>query len=297
MVLRVSAVATLLLACGGVPGAATTDCASCHAEVAAGFASSRHASAGTGVVYRALLGTRPASERPFCEGCHSRGGTGVTCADCHAAVGNEVTANGLLRVGAPELVGTSRAVTAPHQTEVRPFLSSSELCGTCHEVHGPAFFVETPFTEWSAGARAKTCAQCHFEARTHSLSGVHDPVPAVLTDAVSVALVPDGSELVLRLTSNVSGHAFPSGSTFARRVEVLVGSTVVNLDDRPLQAGETRAWRVAASSCVRATVRFWRYRPELLSSLGVALDNQPVTLTTASLGCGEEIAATAVAEP
>jgi hypothetical protein len=288
LVLRFSAVAAaVLLSCGGVPNAATTDCASCHTEVAAGFTSSRHASTGTGVVYRALLGTRPASEQAFCEGCHSRGGSGLTCVDCHAAVGNELTSNGLLRFAAPEVVATSHAVTAPHQTEVRPFLTSSDLCGSCHEVHGPAFFVETPFTEWSAGSRTKTCAQCHFEARSHALAGVHGTAPPLLEGAVSVALVPVGNEVELRLTSNVLGHAFPSGSTFARRVELVVpGALQETLDDRPLQAGETRSWRFpSTSSCVRATVRFWRYRPELLDSLGVAVENVPVTLATASLGC------------
>jgi Zn-finger protein len=243
------------------------------------------------VVYRALLGTRPASEQAFCEGCHSRGGTGLSCTDCHAAVGNETTSNGLLRFGDPSVVGTTRAVVAPHQLEVRPFLSSSDLCGTCHEVHGPAFFVETPFTEWSAGAKVKTCAQCHLEASSHALSGIHDGASALLDGAVSLALVPVGAEVELRLTSNVQGHAFPSGSTFARRLEVTVpGALVVNFDERPLEAAETRTWRFTPQArCVRATVTFWRYRPELLASLNVVVENAPRTLTVASLGCEAEV--------
>jgi hypothetical protein len=277
-------VVVALAGCGVAP-VKSSDCAGCHVEVAQRFEGSRHATASQGPVFLAMRARATAQQQTFCDGCHTPG-HGVTCLDCHGAVGNESTMNGLLRRG--EVVGaTTVSSRAPHQVEARPFLASSQLCGTCHEVHGPGAFQETPLTEWSDAGAVKTCAECHL--------GQHR-FEVVLAGAVELSVRRiDAQHVEVSACSLVQGHAFPSGARFAHEAWVEIAADGVtqrfDLSDeldavnplevkqvtvRALQPGELRRWLVPATGSVEAHARYRRYRPELLASLGLSEVDSPV---------------------
>lgn len=152
--------------------------------------------------------------------------------------------------------------TSAHDSVASAELVSSEFCGACHEViELNGLPLERPYGEWRASpayADGLTCQGCHMPERTgpaasggrertlhrHQMVGVDvplgddvtderraamaDEVAGLLRDSAHVDVTPipagDRLDLVVTVTNDVAGHAFPTGSTFVRQVwlEVVV---------------------------------------------------------------------------
>ncbi|MDP3274391.1 MAG: hypothetical protein Q8Q09_04300 [Deltaproteobacteria bacterium] len=244
-------------------GPVASPCASCHPSHTAQFETSRHATAAVGPRYVALRDQSDLRTRAFCDSCHRPVvGTarGLSCESCHVAVGNTGTSNARLvwdRNGA--IRGSFNAVqTAGHRSAVHGFISSAELCGTCHEVRGPGAFHETPYTEWAASpsaTRGETCADCHMSPTPgqssprargpaanetgivspersladHRFVGPdHDDAPSLLRDVLTIALAREGDELVATVQNTLRGHYYPTGARFIREAWMEVAATRID---------------------------------------------------------------------
>ncbi len=256
------ALAALVTACAPAPDVAraNADCAACHTDHAARFATSSHARASESALFTALRARADAPTAAFCDRCHAPHEApderGVGCVTCHQAAGARGLSNGRLVPGDPSVVygrGASTVRTIAHEIRASGFVTGGELCGTCHEVDGPGALVETPFTEWSQGparALAVTCIDCHmgrspgradgFETAPatptspahrrsdHGFVGPdHADAPALLGQSAVMTLdapvEADGALVfALTITNRNPGHALPSGARFAREVWVEV---------------------------------------------------------------------------
>ena len=125
----------------------------------------------------------------FCTGCHSPLGTmagepgstvadersersreGVSCQVCHQAVATEVPIGNVSLVhdfSAPIQGPFSDPVSAVgHGSEKGAIISSSELCGSCHDVFNfPGLRIEEAYTEYQnspAKASGLRCQDCHM---------------------------------------------------------------------------------------------------------------------------------------
>lgn len=245
-----------LAACAGDPlpdGARAEDCGSCHRVEYKAWSTSRLAvgadAKATSPVFKALLPRVEAAwgsvARARCVSCHSPGfggDHGVGCVACHAAVGNRGVQNGALVVDLGAPLAASRppgAETTAHDTEVREYLTSPELCGTCHVVHGPGLFEEVTLGELQASGKPdRACTSCHMPKTAggeadHRFTGVDpawgaDPESAAAAAAESTALlgravtlemvemVDGASGVEVRLTNTGGGHAVPTGVSFLR---------------------------------------------------------------------------------
>ena len=222
-------------------------CASCHGTIAARHAQSRHATATTSPVFQALLARTSASTRAFCNRCHApSGGMGIGCLTCHRAVGNQGTANARFIEGDPdEMLGPYDTTSSAHGTRKHGFVTSAELCGTCHQVDGGGAFHETPYDEWMsspAHAQGTTCAQCHMAKKPGDAASGFDvqalapggamrdvgdhafvgPGPELHDGAASLDVVVDGSHVRVTLGNRKAGHSLPSGGRFLRRLTLEV---------------------------------------------------------------------------
>lgn len=258
----------LLLACELPPdsvGAHEGRCASCHPAQAAALAAGAMGDATGSPLFQALrdeAGAALGAEAvALCDRCHAPAvgsGVGLSCATCHAAIGNQAPENGLLLfdpwgpVRGPTGVVDPRA---PHAVAVGGIANDSALCGTCHDVRGPAGFAETPFAHWAeseAAAEGVGCVDCHMSpvpgedralhpevlgpatslpglaARPladHRFVGLNrDPAEAVALLRRSVALewvdAADGPALVVHNLN--PGHDLPDGASFLRELWVEV---------------------------------------------------------------------------
>jgi hypothetical protein len=268
-------------------GELEASCAGCHPAQAEQHALSRHAAAEASPVFRAL---RDRADTDFCDACHRP----IGCIDCHAAVGNEAVKNGLMlwNEEGPVRGPTGVAPGAPHATRRSEYLTSSDLCGTCHQVEGPAGFAETPYTHWlhsPAAARKQTCSDCHTTHRRTVPYG-------------------EGARLVLgetlRIDHSEGGHHFPDGASFLRGVDVVLFDEGVEVDRVPLhaelddgsrpvvlptdgvlhvrqrgvEAGTVREMEVQEADSACFELR--RFRVEVLDALGLALPEE-----VQSFGC------------
>lgn len=240
----------------GLPSTAERECASCHADHAAGFESSAHARAAESPVFQALLPRVEASwgaaARARCVSCHTPDhgdDAAISCVSCHTAVGNRGVSDGrlVLDLDAP-IMGPFAGANAPHRTRTSGLLTSSDLCSTCHEVSGPDVFVERTGTEHASAVmatNAPACVSCHVPAiddgpvapggiarprHDHRFVGV-DPAwgasaqerqaatsasRALLATALELRIVNRSVEL-----ENVgAAHAVPTGVAFLRDVWV-----------------------------------------------------------------------------
>ena len=257
------AATAFLTACAAPVPPSSEDCAGCHVNQYEQWRSSHHASSGVEPAFLALLPRVEAAQgtlaRARCETCHSPGlgdAHGIGCPSCHLATGNRGTQNGALVVDLDGPVATAHDVKAPHPTRQGGFLRASELCGTCHEVHGPGALDEPTFTEFQATnpPAEVTCAGCHLV--DHRMVGLSE---ATLAQALELRWT--SREVTVR---NVGArHRVPTGMTALRQVwvEVTVDGGVVRVLDlgaevrpgpsfvdadaitpRGLQFGEARSW-------------------------------------------------------
>jgi hypothetical protein len=128
---------------------------------------------------------------------------------------------------------------------------SSAMCGSCHDVVLPnGLAIESTYAEWNASlfATSLSCSGCHMFSQgprrhDHSFPGIdvavtpwpgiaeqrqlieRDLRPALLSK-LCVQPTGGGVEVAVTLDNAQVGHAFPSGTTHARRLSVeLVAET------------------------------------------------------------------------
>lgn len=276
---------------GGDPlplGGAAADCGGCHESHFDQWSTSPHATSAGSPVFRAMLPDVEAkwggAARAQCEGCHTPERSpdeGIGCLSCHAAVGNHAERDGMLAVDpAAPLAGrlSDAAPTVAHRTRPSGFLASPSLCGTCHELTGPALVDEPTLSEYRASPQAAegvTCADCHMpgdgarpltndpdgrvrSTRSHRFVGFDPPWGASAADAdaaaertrallasaltLEVERVEGGVEVIVRNAG--AGHAVPTGATFLRDlwVDVVLDGVehprVLALGDQPMRGDE-----------------------------------------------------------
>lgn len=269
------------------------DCAECHVQHFDDWEGSMHAYATKDPVFQAMLAKGVADTNgkldQFCIQCHAPVaskigqtpvvvedgkarmdldmenpiiGHGVVCVTCHATESVQATVNAEFTLSKDTLFGPtgSQESQGPHKMEQSDLLSSSLVCGSCHNVVNPnGALIENTFSEWYAGPfnsgnpeTDKSCQDCHmpvFEGEIvpetektihrHRFVGVDvaliDDFPDKeeqfqLVDALlksvaelKVQRVEDkDGKLALRVdvTNANNGHALPSGSTADRQVWV-----------------------------------------------------------------------------
>ena len=178
-------------------------CARCHPDHHREWSGSMHAYAGEDPVFLAMnrRGQRETNGAlgTFCVQCHApvavrEGMTsdglnldqlpawsrGVTCYACHTVDAVEGTHNnplrladdGVMRGGISDPKANEAHRSARSPLHDRDDISSSAMCGSCHDVvtpHGAA--IERSFMEWQASVFSKvpggtTCSQCHMPQST-----------------------------------------------------------------------------------------------------------------------------------
>jgi hypothetical protein len=250
-------------------GTSADACAECHPDHAEAWAGSAHATSGTSPVFTALLpeveATWGSRAREACEGCHMPehgDDVGIGCVSCHAAVGNHGTSDGRLAVDldAPLSgpLGDAAMPTAAHGSTSRTLLTDATLCGTCHEVTGPALFVETTYTEHLEHNDGNRCVDCHAtpiadgpwvdggapRRRTdHSFVGLNSPsnlsgMETLLRSSLRLTVEPseDGGRDAV-VTHVGSGHGIPTGVSFLR--DLWLEADVDGVPTRLLTLGST----------------------------------------------------------
>lgn len=252
---------------------------------------------------------------PACDACHlpeGGDGAGLGCTTCHAAVGNEATADGrLVHTLSGWVQGAAASSNRAHAVQAG-FPGDAALCGTCHESTALPAFHETPYSHWAASPAAAAgvrCQDCHQRAEPgvadpkgevrHTWTGLAgDPVEAValLQRAVRLTVTRDGDGAVVSLANLGEGHDLPDGASFLRELVVLVDGVLPSADARlsarwtaagvdvddpaaadgnaghALAPGEVRSWRAAGGDPVRACVVFTQERPALRRLLGLPVD-------------------------
>jgi len=241
-------------------GAHADQCGTCHTEQQAALDASAHGPGETPLFEK--LHSKADSEA--CDSCHAPEPglhPGLDCTTCHGAVGNAGEGAGqvVLDWSGPVRGPTGRP-GGPHDTARSAFLTSSELCGTCHEVAGPPGFVETTFSEWQDSPAANagiTCMDCHFD--NHRLVGLQAEGGALVAD--TLVLSADRDRVTLANTN--PAHAVPAGAAWARRLVVSfdTGDEVV-LSPKLTRHGETvdsplRATRVEQRGLDALEQRSW----------------------------------------
>lgn len=256
--MRVALAALVLAGCGSsLPSAQETgDCASCHPQQAQELAASRHSSASTSPAFTALR-AQAGSNATFCVTCHQPDGAsaGLTCLTCHTAIGNQADQNGQLlwNASGPVEVGDATGLNAPHAVQATGFLTSSDLCATCHDVNGPGAFHERPFESWQQSPAAKVgqqCQACHLSPNpglptarplipvalgatqprphaSHSFVGMGaDPASAaaLLSAGLSLQLAASDGGYELQVTNVGQGHHALAGAGFIRELVAVVES-------------------------------------------------------------------------
>lgn len=242
---RCAAAGLFALACNGAsagpPQRTTrternTECARCHADIAREWRGSRHQlSASNDAFARAYA----LEADPFCWNCHApepephAKELGTACVTCH------LDAHGVVR--SARLNGS---LTSRHEVSRTDQLRGNRACAGCHEFAFPAPFpgnrqmMQTTLSEHERSPyAAQSCSDCHMPVvdghRSHAFAATRDP--AALARALSVVASRDGDRLLLELSPQGVGHAFPTGDLF-RRLRVVAeakqGERVVRREQR-----------------------------------------------------------------
>jgi len=205
-----------------------TGCATCHAEISAEWAGSRHGQAWTNGIFQREYQAQP---RPWCVNCHAPmpaqqdalaagdhalADQGVSCATCHVRHGR--------------IVAARTTAASPHDPIIDPGFGSPAFCADCHQFTFPvmsrtgeavrmtahpmqdtvASFLRGPYAGEPDG-----CLGCHGSARGHAFAGGHDP--EMLEAALAVEWCrrpPDaggGDRLEVTLSNVAAGHVVPTG--------------------------------------------------------------------------------------
>lgn len=246
-----------------------SSCEGCHPDQAREWASSMHAYASDDPVFVAMnaRGQRETGGQlgGLCTNCHApQRARGVGCVACHQVASIEAPHNGSLvwnREG-PMHGGLRDPEENPaHESRYSDLVdagrpSSSRMCGACHDVVLPnGLAIESTFAEWNASVFATnlSCSGCHMfssgpRRHDHSFPGIdvaaspwpgvaeqraliaRDLRPALLTK-LCVQPTGGGVEVAVTLDNAQVGHAFPSGTTHARRLTVELSADGVPVPD------------------------------------------------------------------
>lgn len=157
-------------------------CATCHAAIAAEWATSRHALAWTNGIFQREYTGRPLQ---WCVNCHAPLTTqqagqfrdrGVDCATCHVRAGG--------------LVAQRKRAGSPHATIADPSFGSPAYCADCHQFTFPEltsrgdvtrmtrYPMQDTVASFLAGPYAREpdgCMACHGSRTNHAYLGGHDP--------------------------------------------------------------------------------------------------------------------------
>lgn len=217
----------------GLSSTAPSECAGCHAEIAAEWAGSAHAQSWTDPIFQAEYRlTRSA----FCRNCHAPlagaesspelAGRGIDCAVCHVRDGR--------------VLGTHGRGGADHAARRDARLATTAFCGSCHQFDFPAKSpgepvrfhpgqpVQNTVVEWSQSRFAdRPCQACHMPRggsgtahASHAFRVLDDP--ALMARAVRVTAKARRHGAAIRATIEIApdqiGHAFPTGDMFRRAV-------------------------------------------------------------------------------
>lgn len=264
-------------------------CGQCHQQHLKDWQGSMHAYATVDPIYRAML-DRGVEETKgeldqFCIQCHApvaskNGltpvyeddgtwkvrfdtteptiGRGVVCVTCHRMESVEATKNAEFSLTERTLYGPGVSGTQAHRIEASTLLTSSLMCGSCHNVVNPkGALLENTFSEWYASefndgvGQDKSCQDCHMPAyQGEIVNGKSREIHRHTFVGVDLALVDDFPDKDLQLSlvtdllrscgkleigpsantqrpgirvsvTNINnGHALPSGSTADRQVWV-----------------------------------------------------------------------------
>ncbi|NUO53405.1 MAG: hypothetical protein HOV80_31535 [Polyangiaceae bacterium] len=219
-------------------------CEACHADVAAEWRSSEHASAFSDPIFGAAFAVEPTA---FCAGCHApeqipqgepgaKAALGVACVTCHLA-GDAVLA-------AP----TPGLSFAPHRVEESAAFAGSGACAGCHEFsfgddarrEVPLAMQATVSEHAASGSFERSCADCHMPRaaaghRSHAFASTRDPVAHQKSVRVSAERA-GPTTLRVELELDGVGHRYPTGDLFRR---VAVFAEVVG-DDYQSASSATR---------------------------------------------------------
>ena len=167
-------------------------CGECHLRQYEEWRQSMHAYAAISPVFDAMAAKSfrdtAGVTGTFCTGCHSPMGTalgepgsttaadrselsreGISCDVCHSAVDHTTPVGNtglVLDPGAPKQGPYVTDANEGHLGEESSFSTSSELCGSCHDVFNfPALNIEEAYTEYVEGPAPEEglrCQDCHM---------------------------------------------------------------------------------------------------------------------------------------
>lgn len=158
------------------PFQSASECVECHPTQVEEWESSMHAYSETSPVFKAMRGLAEEDHGfgEFCDSCHSPLQSegideGVTCDVCHTATsGAEPPGSGSLehRSGLRKHGPYSTEYAGEHLGEQSDFVTSSELCGACHDITLPSgLVIEETYTEFLASPASESdvsCQACHM---------------------------------------------------------------------------------------------------------------------------------------
>jgi len=209
----------------------------------------------------------------FCTGCHTPQGTdlgepgstdhagrsdlsreGVTCDVCHTAVGVHAgIGNGPpdRDLGGPKY-GPLGAQNMEHETEYSAFVTSPELCGSCHDVFAyPSLQIEQAYTEYvESPARQEDtrCQDCHM-GPTPGMPSERQVGPAAVVDGLAYPdrelsshrfVGPDYSLIdAFPYADDLDASALAQ-EAYADQVQALLNNAVTLRDAAVLDLGEVR---------------------------------------------------------
>lgn len=233
----------------GLSGVGVEDCAPCHAEIAAEWASSAHARSWTDVIFQAEYKLTP---EPFCRRCHAplvqepagedsasraRADTlarrGIDCAVCHVRGGR--------------VLGVRGRGDSDHAAASDARLATSAFCGSCHQFNFPAPEpgrrpryhpgrpLQNTLREWEQSRHSdKPCQACHMPRTAGERSSADRPrahrdhafrtfedrafMASAVTVKASARRRGDKIEVTVTVMPGAIGHAFPTGDMFREAV-------------------------------------------------------------------------------
>lgn len=210
-------------------------------------------------VYLKQRATLSEPEAQACDRCHIPevgGSRGIGCLSCHAAVGNQGTAEGALvhDLHGPVRGPTGAAPGAPHDSARGGFLLDASLCGTCHQHDAaPALSLHT-YADWEQSGVRASCQDCHMSPRPgrprheaepsdHRFVGWSSPqVEELVGTALRLDLRRQGELVEVEVRNQLRAHAVPAGLGTVRELwlELLgpEGSDRIPLSDQALWRGE-----------------------------------------------------------
>ena len=173
----------------------TTICSGCHPEIYKQWQGSMHSNSEKDPFYKAvfLLASKETNGLvdDFCPRCHAPVGLvageippadgsnlsyiakqGLICDFCHTIKGYYSESNGeyITSPGMTKYGSLKDAISPYHESEYSELYTTSEYCGSCHDIDHPVsgMPIETTYKEWKEGPYSKAgiqCQDCHMRQK------------------------------------------------------------------------------------------------------------------------------------